>query len=228
MKSKKINLQWVKSVIILIMIIIIYKIMSRLDVYAIACSLLVVVLVLSISYARSQAKKDIEMMRKSKPQPLQFQYIPIKRKKFDALKLEQLRKMNPYQFERYIAKMYQQLGYSNAYATQRSNDEGRDVIMNHDKTGQLYFVECKRYSEDTVISRPIVQKLQGVCSAYAAKGIIITTGRYTDPALNFAKKVGIECVRVPQLLDMIERAEKVEREKEQVESTELNTSVSSN
>lgn len=226
MKTKKMNFGWIKSVIILIMIMSIYKIMSRLDVYAIACSLLVVVLVLSISYARNQAKKDMEMMRKPKPKPIEFQYIPRQRKKFNVLKLEQLRKMNPYQFERYIAAMYRNLSFSNAYATQGSNDEGRDVIMNHDETGQLYFVECKRYGEDTVISRPIVQKLQGVCSAYAAKGIIITTGRYTDPALNFAKKVGIECVRVSQLLEMIELAEK--KEKMQLESNELNTSVSSN
>ncbi len=228
MKSKKMNLQWAKSVVALAMIASIYKIMSRLDVYAIACSLLVVVLVLSISYARNQAKKDIEMMRQSKPQPLQFQYISRPKKNFNSLKLEQLRSMDPYAFERYIAAMYRNLSFSNAYATQGSNDQGRDVIMNHDTTGQLYYVECKRYGEDTVISRPIVQKLAGACMTDRAKGIIITTGRYTEPALDFAKKAGIECVQVPQLLDMIERAEKVEREKEQVESTELNTSVSSN
>ena len=46
-------------------------------------------------------------------------------------------------------------------------------------------------------------------------------------AIEEAKKTGVKCIGPVQLLDMIERAEKAEREK-QVESTELNTSVSSN
>ena len=210
MKYKKMNLQWFKSLALLVTILVIYKIMSALGVYAIACVLIILTLSLAIYFYLKSDDKEVAAVRK----PKRLQIRPYTPPRFNSLKLEQLRSMNPYQFERYVASMYQKIGYSNAYATQGSNDEGRDVIMNDDKTGQLYYVECKRYGEDTVISRPIIQKLQGACSADGAKGIIITTGRYTDPALDFAKKVGIECVRVGQLLEMIEQAEQMEKRKE--------------
>ena len=91
MKTKRMNVQWIKSVTILIMIVTIYKIMSNLDVYGIACSLLVVALVLSISYARNQARKDIEMMKSSKTRSLQFEYIPRKTRRFQCFKIGRIK-----------------------------------------------------------------------------------------------------------------------------------------
>lgn len=226
MKTKGMNVQWIKSVTILIMIVTIYKIMSNLDVYGIACSLLVVALVLSISYARNQARKDIEMMKSSKTRSLQFEYIPRKTRRFNVLKLEELRAIDPFAFERYVAKILQLHGFSDAYATQEGGDGGKDVIFTID--GKLYYSECKRFGANHSVGRPIVQKLVG--SALADNAIpyaIFTTGRFTKEAIEEAKKTGVKCIGPVQLLDMIERAEKAEREK-QVESTELNTSVSSN
>lgn len=223
MKAKKMNLRWIKAVVTLIMIVTIYKIMSRLDVYAIACSLLVVVLVLSISYARNQSKKDMEMMRK--PNPIQFQYTPRQRKKFNALKLEQLRKMNPYQFEEYIAWIYRCLGYSDAKATKGSSDGGKDVVFTDPATGKKCYSECKRFAANNVISRPIVQKLVG--SALADNAIpyaVFTTGRFTNEALVEAKKTGVRCIGPRELLEMIELTEQKENQLE--DSTELNTSIS--
>lgn len=225
MKSKRINLSWIKSVIILIMIMSIYKIMSRLDVYSIACSLLIVVLVLSISYARHQAKKDMEMLRKPKPKPIQFQYTPRQRKKFNPLKLEQLRSMDEFDFEIYVKNLYQKLGYSNARVTSKTNDEGRDIEMNRDSDSELYFVEVKKYGENSIISRPQIQKLCGSCMVEGAKGIFVTCGGgYSKPALDYAKKANIQCITKEQLLNMIEAVER--QEKAQLESAALNTSIS--
>lgn len=226
MKLKKMNLRWIKTVVTLIMIVTIYKIMSRLDVYSIACSLLIVVLVLSIFYARHQAKKDMEMLRKPNPKPIQFQYTPRQRKKFNPLKLEQLRSMDEFDFEVYVKNLYQKLGFSNACVTSKTNDEGRDIEMNRDSDSQLYFVEVKRYGEDSIVSRPQIQKLCGSCMVEGAKGIFVTCGGgYSKPALDYAKKANIQCITKEQLLNMIETVEK--QEKGQAESTELNTSVSS-
>lgn len=219
MKSKKMNLQWAKSVALLFSILV----LSRLGVYAIACVLLILTLSLATYFYLKSDDKESEVVRK--PKPLQFgTYKPIP---FNRLKLEELRSMNPYQFESYIASMYRQLGYSNAKQTKKSNDNGRDVEMNDDVTGQLYFVECKRYKGK--VSRDIAQKLAGACSVSNAKGIIVTTGRYTQPALEYCKLANIECVTREQLLYMIERAEEIERQNNQRrELTELNTSASSN
>ncbi len=217
MKSKKMNLKWFKSVMILIMIISIYKIMSMLDVYAIACSLLVVVLTTSVRYALIQSKKDTEIMRK--PKPLQFQHISRPKNRFNALKLEQLRKMDPFAFERYCAKVLRCLGYKDAYATQEGGDGGKDIIFTD--SGKTFYSECKRFGVDNSVGRPIVQKLVG--SALADGAIpyaIFTTGRFTKEAIEEAKKTGVKCVGPIELLKMIELAER--KENTQLEPAQLN------
>ena len=175
--------------------------MSNLDVYGIACSLLVVALVLSISYARNQARKDIEMMKSSKTRSLQFEYIPRKTRRFNVLKLEELRAMDPFAFERYVAKILQLHGFSDAYGTQEGGDGGKDVIFTID--GKLYYSECKRFGANHSVGRPIVQKLVG--SALADNAIpyaIFTTGRFTKEAIEEAKKTG-KLIKIHEL-DMSE------------------------
>lgn len=212
MKSKKMSLQWFKSVALLFSILV----LSRLGIYAIACVVMVLICSLAIYFYLKSDDKEVVIKTKK------IEFAPIKPRKFNSFKLEQLKRMNPYQFEVYVASMYQKIGYSNAYVTPKSNDEGRDVIMNSDETGQLYYVECKRYKDK--VSRPTIEKLAGACLIGNAKGIIITTGSYTEPALEFAQKVGIECVTAGRLLKMIELAEQNDKDQQQV--TELNTNIS--
>lgn len=96
------------------------------------------------------------------------------------------------------------------------------MIFTDSTTGKKYYSECKRYGSDNTVGRPIIQKLVG--SALADNAIPYAV--FTQEATIEAKKTGVRCIGPRELLEMIERAE--ELEKMDLESNELNTSVSSN
>lgn len=198
--------------------------MSQLGVYAIACVLILTVLALTMHSALHDAEQDMESM---KPRIIRIEHTTRQSNKFNALKLNELRAMDPFAFERYCATLLRCLGHPDAYATQEGGDGGKDVIFTDSKTGKKYYSECKRYGADNTVGRPIIQKLVG--SALADNAIpyaVFTTGRFTQEALIEAKKTGVRCIGPRELLNMIEKAE--ELEKMDLESSELNTSVSSN
>lgn len=213
-RKRKTNFKWIKAVITLFVICSIYKIIKALNIYTIACIFLVLILSLAIYFMLEQNDNAHDVYKK--PNFLQFgTYQP---KKFNALKLEELRKMNPYQFEEYIAWVYRCLGYSDAYATQQSGDGGKDVIFSEidAETGRkkYFYSECKRYYRGKV-PRPAIQKLVGAALAdNAIPYAVVTTGRFTKEALIEAKKTGVRCIGPQGLLEMIERAEKLENTKE--------------
>lgn len=201
--------------------------MKNLDSYGVACVLMIVVVALAIYYYLHEAEKDREKMKRK---PLQFQRILRTKKKFNAPKLAELRKMDPFEFERYVACILRVLGHSDAYATQGVSDGGKDVIFTDSKSGKKCYCECKRYGANTVIGRPILQKLVGAALADGAiPHSIITTGRFTNECLEEARKTGVKCIGPIELISMIERAEQIEKEREQrenqLEESELNPSV---
>lgn len=62
----------------------------------------------------------------------------------------------------------------------------------HDALGSATVVECK-HQPSTPIGRPMVQKLHSaVISSKARRGIIVTTGKYTDTAIEHAKELSRE------------------------------------
>ena len=205
----------------LVAILLAYNFMKNLDSYGVACVLMVVVVALAVYYSLHEAEKDREKMKRKL---LQFQRISRPKKTFKALKLKELRAIDPFAFERYCAKLLRILGHPDAYATQEGGDGGKDVVFTDSTTGKTYYCECKRFGADNSVGRPIVQKLVG--SALADGAIpyaIFTTGRFTQEALIEAKKTGVKCVGPRELLLMIEEAEEIERETLELESTELNS-----
>ncbi len=66
-----------------------------------------------------------------------------------------------------------------------TGDMGRDILI-HSNEG-LIVVECKHQPHNS-IGRPIVQKLHSaVISSHAVKGILVTTGKFSDQAVEHAK-----------------------------------------
>lgn len=229
MKRKKFNLNWFKSVIVLAMIVMILNFFKNMNGYMIASLLMITVIVLAVQFSMKESDRYKELMT---PKRIEVKHFPRQRKKFNRLKLSELRAMDPFEFERYIACILRVLGHSDAYATQGVSDGGKDVIFTDFKTGKKCYIECKRYGANTVIGRPILQKLVGAALADdAIPHSIITTGRFTNECLEEAKKTGVKCIGPVELISMIERAEEIEKEREQrenqLEESELNTSVSS-
>ncbi|XZH99769.1 restriction endonuclease (plasmid) [Clostridium perfringens] len=85
-------------------------------------------------------------------------------------------------FEIFCAEVFKKQGFV-VELTKATGDYGRDIILN----GSIY-VECKRFNEKGSVGRPILQKLLGSMDMFnIQKGIVITTGKYTNTAIETAK-----------------------------------------
>jgi hypothetical protein len=115
-------------------------------------------------------------------------------------KLEELRGLSPQKFEDMIAAMFQRLGYD-VEQTPYSNDYGRDAIMI--RNGKKVLLECKRYGPDVSSDREQLQKFHSaMVTDKADAGFFVTTGRVTNGAIEFAKRVSIEIVSAGAILDI--------------------------
>ncbi|GBC68424.1 hypothetical protein HRbin01_00106 [archaeon HR01] len=117
--------------------------------------------------------------------------------------------LNGYEFEKLCAQIFTKLGWGEVEDVQDVWDEGRDLLI---KTphGELWVVECKHQPGNS-IGRPIVQKLHSaVISSNAQMGILITTGGFSQAAIEYARKISnkakIELIDMLKLIDLADRA----------------------
>ncbi|WP_255192451.1 restriction endonuclease [Natronobeatus ordinarius] len=112
--------------------------------------------------------------------------------------------LSGYDFEDLMEDVFRKLGYENVRQSTRSADKGRDILMEEvvDGRRRAVVVECKH--TDTV-SRPVVQKLHSAVATYdydgPKRGLVVTTGRFTDPAREYARKLGGRTDGGVELLD---------------------------
>ncbi len=101
----------------------------------------------------------------------------------------ELRTMDPREFEELVAELLIREGMG-VHLTPRSNDGGRDVIASCETAvgRHLYVVECKRYAENRPVAVSWIRALYGIVEeARATAGILVTTSRFTKPALQWAE-----------------------------------------
>ena len=114
-----------------------------------------------------------------------------------ALKIAILRRtadyfstMDSWQFEDAVADLFRHLGYK-VKQTAYSNDGGKDAILV--KNGQKFLAECKRYAPGQPVGRRDLQILfAAMMEERASGGFLVTTGRFAEPAREYAAKNGIE------------------------------------
>ncbi|WP_302080623.1 restriction endonuclease [Salinibaculum rarum] len=102
---------------------------------------------------------------------------------------ELLDDLSGFEFEDLMEDVFRNLGYENVRQASRTADEGRDIMMEEVVDGQrrAVVVECKH--TDTV-GRPVVQKLHSAVATFdfdgPKRGMVVTTGRFTRPAEEYA------------------------------------------
>ncbi len=117
--------------------------------------------------------------------------IERKKKEQNEIELNYNNIKNGYDFEKYVAKLYQKLGYEIEEVTRKSGDQGADVIVN--KNGKKYVIQAKFYNSP--VSNKAVQEVVAAIGMYKAdKGIVVTNNRFTDSAIELAKANNIELV----------------------------------
>jgi restriction system protein len=117
--------------------------------------------------------------------------------------------MNWQEFELLIGEAFRQRGYRVEERGGSGADGGIDLVLKRD--GQKTLVQCKHWKVYKV-GVSVVRELYGVMTATgAARGIVVTSGRFTDDAAAFAKQTSIDLLDGAALAALIEegRASKV-------------------
>ena len=101
-----------------------------------------------------------------------------------------------------VGEAFRVQGYSVA-ETGGGADGGVDVVLRKDR--EKYFVQCKQWRASTV-GVPVVRELYGAMAAHgAAGGFVVTSGRFTKPAIEFAEGRNLTLIDGPQLHAMVQR-----------------------
>lgn len=114
--------------------------------------------------------------------------------------MDNISKMSPYSFEQLVVDLLNSMGYgglsNGGGVTKKSNDEGIDGIINQDKLGlDAIYLQAKRWQND--IGRKEIQSFVGALAGkHATKGIFITTSKFRDTAVEFAKNVSHKIVLI--------------------------------
>lgn len=117
----------------------------------------------------------------------------------DVIKLDEIYNLSPQEFERWCSILLSIMGYENIQNTPLGSDGGKDIICAKD--GEPVYVECKRYKyEDDaqfVVDKATMQKLTGtMVGSNIKQGIILTTGKATEEALQFARELSDISIKV--------------------------------
>ncbi|MFC6724336.1 restriction endonuclease [Halobium palmae] len=100
--------------------------------------------------------------------------------------------LSGFEFEDVMEDVFGKVGYQNVRQSEKTGDEGRDILMEERVNGRLrgVVVECKHKER---VGRPVVQKLHSAVTTYEfdgpKRGMIVTTGRFTDQAREYARRL---------------------------------------
>lgn len=115
--------------------------------------------------------------------------------------LGRLQGKEPAFFEKAVVDLLLAMGYGGAHGrgavTQLTNDAGIDGVIDQDALGlNKVYIQAKRYSDDNKVGRPEVQSFVGALSGKADGGLFITTGRFSNGAIDYAEKVPARIILV--------------------------------
>lgn len=107
--------------------------------------------------------------------------------------LEALLKMEPSAFERLAQRLLRESGFTQVEVLGKSGDEGIDgkgiMRLGGLLSFHVYF-QCKRYRG--TVSSSQIRDFRGAMAGRADKGLLITTGNFTNDAINEANRDGAQ------------------------------------
>lgn len=115
--------------------------------------------------------------------------------------IESIRGLSWQDFERLLAEAFRRQGYSVEHLGGAGPDGGVDLRLK--RGGELVLVQCKQWLSWSVGVK-IVRELHGVVAAQSAtRGIVVTSGTYTQDAAAFARTVPMTLIDGDELLRLI-------------------------
>lgn len=116
--------------------------------------------------------------------------------------LKNVLEFDPYQFEIFISKLLEVLGFTSIGLVGRSGDRGVDLVA-RDPQGILTVIQCKRYFQHNVSSTPVQRLHSYAITRKANRKILITTSGFTQQAKQEAEITGTELIDGEKLEIMI-------------------------
>lgn len=118
--------------------------------------------------------------------------------------LQKLRRVDPYEFGTFIAKIWENRGY-NATIRDGSGDRGIDVEAGYDD--EKHLIQVKRYSADNKVTSQEVRKYATLYQQvdYANQVILVTSGYFTSEAKELAQDLNVEAIDGDSLFQLIDR-----------------------
>lgn len=105
------------------------------------------------------------------------------------------------EFEMLVGEAFRKQGYQVIENRGSGPDGGVDLILR--KGDELFLVQCKQWKAFRV-GVEVVRELYGVMAAKgAAGGFVVTSGRFTEPAIKFAERRNVKLVDGPALMNLI-------------------------
>ncbi|WP_432152430.1 restriction endonuclease [Streptomyces sp. bgisy029] len=102
--------------------------------------------------------------------------------------------LDPYAFEEAVAELCRRDGCADAEVVGGAGDLGADVVGTT-PDGRRLVVQCKRYGADNRAGSQDLQRFGGTCYAVheAEIALVVSTGGFTEPALEYAEQCAILC-----------------------------------
>lgn len=130
---------------------------------------------------------EIEQVSLRTVRNLYNEYVEVFQKKI----LSQLKKLNPYEFEKFCRNLLEVYGFVDLSVTQKSRDGGIDGFGKL-KIGLAYMnvaFQCKRWNTGSV-SRKEIDAFRGAIQGEYEQGIFFTTSSFTKEAMLYSIKQG--------------------------------------
>ena len=147
--------------------------------------------------AERQAEREREQAQRQEGRRKERARVHAAERLKSASELVDLYGSDPTSFERFVALVYRGLGYT-ASVTPARNDGGYDIrLAKRGPKGaeRTCLVECKCFSPDNHVGRPLLQKLYGAnATEHADELIFVTTSSFSDAARRYAAETGIKTV----------------------------------
>jgi len=113
--------------------------------------------------------------------------------------------VDPFAFEEFVAELWAAEGWETT-VTQGSADMGVDVVAERSGTvDQRLVVQVKRYGPDNPVGRPAVQQYHAMEAQDAAAdaAVVVTSGRFTRDAREWAASQNVKLVDGDDVLDLV-------------------------
>ena len=120
--------------------------------------------------------------------------------------LHTLRLMNPVEFEKVVANIWESQGW-NVQLTPQSSDRGVDIIATKEETfeSRRYLIQAKKYGKNNKVNSEEIQRYAGLYARdeQVDSVFVVTSSSFTSEAKRVAENRNVEIINSTKLIELI-------------------------